>query len=95
MGGPAMNGLPHQQGMPNMGANPGMNMLGQMGVPQMGAAIGPGMNHPGPGGMMGAPMAQVSLPHNADVKTALTHLTDAVPSKGGTVSTKYAFPPQG
>jgi hypothetical protein len=63
-----------------------------MGVPQMGAAISPGMNHPGAGGMMGT---QVCLLHNADFETALTHLPDAVPPEGGTVSTSHAFPPQG
>jgi collagen type III alpha len=60
MGGPPMNGFPHQPGLTGMGANPGMSMpMGQgMGVPQMGNAMSPGMNHPGSGGMM-TPQMQV------------------------------------
>lgn len=54
-----MNGFPHPQGMGN---NPGMGMqpMGQqMGIPHMGMAMSPGMNHQGQPGMM-TPQMQVS-----------------------------------
>ena len=64
MGNQSINGFPPQQGMPNLAANPGMSMqLGPMGVPQMGNAMSPGLNHPGVGGMMASQMTPQVNPY--------------------------------